>query len=96
MSAYRLSVRARADLDDIWTYSVAKWGRRKASDYLRDIRAAIELVADRPELGGRHKRVGGEYRKRAVGSHLIFYRADPSVEIVRVLHQNMDIRLHLP
>lgn len=95
MRPYRLSFRARADLDNIWNYSVGKWGRRKTGDYLRDIRLAIELVAERPELGGPHDGIGAEYRKRPVGSHLIFHRADPLVEIVRVLHQNMDVRLHL-
>lgn len=95
MISYRLSHQARTDLDEIWAYSVAKWGRRKAADYLRHIRLAVELVADRPELGGQHEGIETEYRKRPVGSHVIFYRAGPTVEIVRVLHQNMDIRLHL-
>ncbi|MDZ4318427.1 MAG: type II toxin-antitoxin system RelE/ParE family toxin [Phenylobacterium sp.] len=95
MRPYRLSHQARADLDEIWAYSVGKWGRRKAADYLRHIRLAVELVAERPELGGQHEGIGSEYRKRPVGSHVIFYRAGEAVEIVRVLHQNMDIRLHL-
>lgn len=95
MRPYRLSRQARADLDDIWAYSVGKWGRRKAADYLRHIRLAVDLVAERPDLGGQHEQIGSDYRKRAVGSHVIFYRADPVVEIVRILHQNMDTRLHL-
>ena len=95
MRSYRLSFRARADLDDIWVYSIEKWGRRKAGDYLRNIQLNVELIAERPELGGQHEVPGSEYRKRPVGSHVIFYRIGPAVEIVRILHQNMDIRTHL-
>ncbi len=90
MTPYRLSFRARADLDDIWNYSVAKWGRRKAGGYLRNMRLAVEQIADRPELGSQSHELGSEYRIRPVGSHVIFYRVGPVVEIVRVLHQQMD------
>jgi toxin ParE1/3/4 len=95
MSAYRLSFRARADLDEIWDYSVGKWGRQKATGYLRQIRHAVETVAEGPDLGMRQDEIRSGYQTPTVGSHVIFYRLGTAVEIVRILHQSMDVRLHL-
>ena len=36
MKPYRLSRRAKADLDDIWAYSELRWGVEQAADYARD------------------------------------------------------------
>lgn len=38
-------------------------------------------------------RVG--YLKYACGSHIIYYRLDNGLEIVRVLHQRMDVEINL-
>ena len=62
---------------------------------MRQIRHAVEMVAERPDLGVRQDEIGPDYRRRPVGSHLVFYRLGTVVEIVRILHQNMDVRLHL-
>jgi toxin ParE1/3/4 len=95
MKRYRLSFQARGDLDDIWDYSDDRWGSEQAADYLRQIRATIEMIAERPELGPLDHALRAHYRRRAVGSHVIFYRMGDVIEIVRVLHQNMDARAHL-
>ena len=97
MSAYRLTPRAQRDFDEIWIYSKAKWGARRALVYLRDIRATIALVASNPDLSPVDDDLPAGYRRRSTGSHFIFYRRrDSFIEIVRVLHQNMDIDSHLP
>lgn len=95
MRPYRLSFQARGDLDDIWDYSNANWGREQAANYLRQIRATIAMIAERPELGRMDDALRAGYRRRSVGSHVIFYRTGDVIEIVRVLHQNMDARAHL-
>ena len=88
---YRLSHEARRDLDDIWNYSRDHWGARRAASYLRDLRTAIDLIAERPDTGQALDEPDDAFRKRPVGSHTIFYRLEAgSVEIVRILHQNMD------
>ncbi len=90
MKAYRLSHKARRDLDDIWDYSRGLWGTRRGVAYLRDIWTAIELVAERPSIGAVLEDLPA-YRRRPVGSHMILHRLqDGVVMIVRVLHQNMD------
>ena len=42
MKPYRLSRRAKADLDDIWAYSEQRWGVEQAADYAR--RKGVELA----------------------------------------------------
>jgi toxin ParE1/3/4 len=40
--------------------------------------------------------IGGDYLKLRVGSHLVFFRnRDGGVDIIRVLHQSMDVGRHL-
>ena len=95
MKPYRLSRRARADLDDIWDYSEHRWGAQQAADYVRQIRISIEMIAERPDLGSPDDSLRPGYRRRAAGSHVIFYRIGAQIEIVRVLHQSMNARAHL-
>jgi toxin ParE1/3/4 len=96
VSAYRLTPRAQRDFDEIWIYSKATWGGRRALAYLREIRATIALVAANPDLSPFDEDLPSGYRRRSTGSHFIFYRRqDDFIEIVRVLHQNMDIDSHL-
>jgi toxin ParE1/3/4 len=38
MTRYRLSPKAQADLEEIWTYSVERWGEARATAYLTAIR----------------------------------------------------------
>jgi toxin ParE1/3/4 len=96
VSGYRLTPRAQRDFDEIWVYSRAQWGARRALSYLQDIRATIGLVAANPDLSPINDDLPNGYRQRSAGSHFIFYkRRETFIEIVRILHQNMDIESHL-
>jgi toxin ParE1/3/4 len=95
MKAYRLSSLARLDLIEIWDYSRGRWGDVRAEAYLRSIQSTVEMIAERPDVGWADEAIGEGYRRRAVGSHVIFYRMDEGVEIVRVLHQSMDAKSRL-
>lgn len=98
---YLLSPLALADLSDIWDYSYGNWGADQADAYVLAIHTACEdlaqtLAKGRP--GGQsaeHIRMG--YRKRLVGSHVIFFRHQPhdTVEVVRILNQRMDVSARL-
>jgi toxin ParE1/3/4 len=93
---YRLSPRARADLDDIWRFTVEQWGLDQAEDYLRRLHAAIHRVVERPTQGAICDEVRPGYRRYRAGSHLLFYRLiDGRVDIVRILHERMDVDQHL-
>ena len=92
-----LSPLARADLDQIWDHISRRWGDDQAETYLRMIQAAIGTLAANPKLGRPYDEVRPGYRRHRAGSHLILYREmDGAIDIVRVLHEKMDIGLHLP
>ncbi|MDX2237725.1 MAG: type II toxin-antitoxin system RelE/ParE family toxin [Hyphomonadaceae bacterium] len=93
MSAYRLTRAAAADLEAIWDYTANTWSIAQAETYTRLLKRACEdLVAGRL-LGTPIEDVRAGYRKALVGSHVLFVRSadDGVVEIVRILHQRMDI-----
>ncbi len=88
--------RARADLDDIWEYTARRWGIDQAERYLRRIAEAAELIAETPGRGRNCDYVREGYRKYPVGLHVLFYREmSGSVDVVRILHQQMDFDRHL-
>jgi toxin ParE1/3/4 len=96
MSRYVLSPRARVDIEEIYDYSAATWGIEQAEDYIRLLQSAIETVAEEPRRGRPCDELRKGYRKYAVGSHMLFYRAvDAGIDIVRVLHGRMDYERHL-
>lgn len=97
MKRYILSPMARADLNNIWEYFAKRWDDDQAETYLRMIQAAIDAVAARPKLGRPYDEVRAGYRRHQAGSHLILYREmSDAIDIVRVLHEKMDIGSRLP
>lgn len=96
MTVYRLKPRAARDISEIWDYTLKQWGLRQTEIYLAQIRTCFELVAGEPDIGRKCDDIRLGYRKILVGSHVIFYRLQGSnVEIIRVLHQKMDLERYL-
>jgi toxin ParE1/3/4 len=96
MTLYRLTPAAQRDLSDIWDYTEQQWGVVQAEAYVEDIRSAVERVAAHPERGRARDEVREGYRSFAVGRHAIFYIArDRGVDVIRILHQRMDVGRHL-
>lgn len=92
---FRLTPRAEADLEDIFSYTAARWSFVQAEDYHAGFVTAFEKLGS-SERSGRAADVPGGYLKYAVGSHLVFYRVSESgIVIVRILHQRMDVERHL-
>jgi len=96
MTVYRLKPRAARDMSEIWDYTLKQWGLRQTEIYLAQIQTCFELVAGEPDIGRKCDDIRLGYRKILVGSHVIFYRLQGSdVEIIRVLHQKMDLERYL-
>ncbi len=92
---YRLSPLAQTDLEDIWLYTFHNWSIEQADRYQTQIIAAIEALADGKKTGRPVMVCEGHY-KYPVGSHIVFYRqSGSSLDVIRVLHQRMDVSLHL-
>jgi toxin ParE1/3/4 len=89
---YSLSPRAQADLNEIWKYTETHWSAAQAERYIRGIQTAIEAVAANPRRGRACDDIRPGYMKVVTGSHVVFYRlVDGGIDVVRVLHQRMDI-----
>lgn len=97
MTSYVLSPRAREDLSDIWSYSADRWGDEQADRYIRLIALACVALATGDKRGRSADAIRAGYFRYAVGSHILFYRMRPrrGIEVVRILHQSMDLRRHL-
>ena len=93
---YVLSPRAKADIEDIWSYTAEKWGGAQAESYILGLKRGIETIAGDPRRGRPCDDLRPGYRKFAVGSHVLFFRlAGDDIDVVRVLHQSMDFEQHL-
>ena len=94
---YRISQQAIEDLDKIWIYTLNKWSKEQADRYYDLIIAEIECIAENYLIGKSAEQTRKNYRVTKMKSHLIFYRKvdNEIVEIVRVLHQRMDIKKRL-
>jgi len=96
MANYALSPAAQADLDSIWGYTATHWGEAQAENYLRRIEAACEALADGALVSQSADNIRAGYRRASVGSHVLFFRFQAGVvEIIRILHQSMDVERHL-
>ncbi|KAF0184588.1 MAG: type II toxin-antitoxin system RelE/ParE family toxin [Hyphomonadaceae bacterium] len=96
MAEYRLRPKARADLKEIWFWTDATFSERQADAYLAALRREFVRLSDDPQRGQGADEAKPGYRKARHGRHIvIFVRTSFGVEIVRVLHQNMNIPAHL-
>jgi len=87
---------AENDLIEIWFYSYNEWGESTADYYLDQLNTGICRLLEHPELGMDCHYVREGYRRYPINKHLVFYKVkNTEIEIVRVLHESMDIDSHL-
>jgi toxin ParE1/3/4 len=89
MSRVLLSPKAKADLDDIWNFTFARWGMAQAEKYVRDLWEVMKKpasdLANSMDIGD----VRPGYKKVRAGSHIIFFKVIPdSIDVVRILHKS--------
>lgn len=85
------------DLLSIGRYTRKEWGKAQQIRYLTQLDCAFHDLADKPGLGRACDDIREDYFKYGVGKHVIFYRhtGKDQIEIVRILHDRMDIEQHL-
>jgi toxin ParE1/3/4 len=91
---YQISKLASQDLENIWLYTFENWSEEQADRYFELIMNEIEYIAIKPASGTDFSSVRNEYYRSRIKSHFIFYRINKKnnlVEIIRILHQRMDI-----
>ena len=95
---YKISVEAGIDLEKIWVYTFESWSLEQGDRHLNQIFEEIEYISNKPENGKDFSYVRKNYMRTKVRSHFIFYKISKKtkkVEIIRVLHQQMDIENRL-
>lgn len=90
-----LTTAAKADLDQIFVYTLEEWGLEQARQYVRNVHTALHDLATgkrtaQPLFQNR------AYKRIKVGSHVVIFVEQPDqYRVVRILHQRMDIMRHL-
>jgi toxin ParE1/3/4 len=96
MTIWGTHPKAEADLDDIWNYTVQKWGIWQAQSYLAQLHAAFQSLCEQPVRGRPIDEVKSGLWRYSAGAHIIvFTRNEKEVAIIRVLHERMDIPARL-
>ena len=89
---------AEKDLENIWLYTFENWSIEQAEKYLNLIFDEIDYLCLKPNSGLNYGNIRKGYWRSKVNSHFIFYRINEKqneIEIIRVLHEMMDIENHL-
>ena len=95
---YRISKEALNDLEKIWLYKFENWSLEQADRYFNLLIDEIEYLTINPKSGIEYSHLRKGYFRSKVKSHIIFYRInlkDNELEIIRILHQQMDIESRL-
>lgn len=91
-----VSVRAVADLHEIWHYSLENWGEDQADRYLDELAEGMRACAEQPSHGRRRDELRDGYWSLRIRRHVVFYTFDDeSMLVQRVLHGAMDPALHV-
>jgi plasmid stabilization system protein ParE len=87
---------AKEDLIDIWLYGQKNWGAVNANQYLDSIDAFLKTLINLPEKFALRRDFQPPVRIAPFKSHLVVYlESTRHIQIVRVLHQSMDVPQHL-
>jgi len=102
----RLGAAAEVDFANILKWTTENFGARQSRAYRDTIVQAIGELADGPNVAGSRARdeiMAGlrtlhVARRGRRGSHFLMYRATPNsaIEIVRILHDRMDLGRQVP
>ena len=105
----RLTAAAEADFEEILRWTVAQFGEAQARMYAETVSATLNELASSPTAVGARERndiLAGLFtlhvaRKGRKGRHFVVFRVarDPDhdvIEVLRLLHDSMDLQRHLP
>jgi toxin ParE1/3/4 len=97
MPNLKFSKNAVKDLSDIWNYTLETWSESQADKYYKLLINACSSIAKKPKIGKVYDVIYPELKGKKSSKHIIFYRLmeDQSIEIVRILHERMDLKSKL-
>jgi toxin ParE1/3/4 len=95
---FEISEKAFEDIENIWLFTIEIWSIEQADRYYNLLFDEIEYITEHPLSGRNADYIRKGYRCTKVKSHLIFYRfkkSESKIEIIRILHQSMDVEQRL-
>jgi toxin ParE1/3/4 len=93
---YRLTLRAEADVFEIFLYGLEALGSIQARRYKDDLARCFVTLAENPRMGRPAEAVAPGLRRHEHQSHVIFYEIDgPDILIIAVVHGRSIRRLEL-
>ena len=96
MLSLKLLPKAITDLENIYEFTLSSWGLKKAENYQDELFEGMLTITQNPKIGSIYFFKEGNYRKININRHLIFYRqSKKEIIVVRVLHDKIDLNIHL-
>ena len=94
MASYHLTKKAAEDLTHIWNYTSDTWSENQADHYFRMLLDSCQEFSEGRVYGIQYDGIYKGLLGKRAGKHIIFYRIlnDTVVEIVRILHERMDLK----
>jgi toxin ParE1/3/4 len=82
------------DLNNIWVYTQENWSEKQADKYYKMLLDICQEIAKNPEMGKNYDLVRPNLLGMRANKHVIFYQIkdNHTVEILRILHGQMDLK----
>lgn len=88
----QLTKRALQDIQDIYNYSVSKWGNKVADEYLDKMEETLSLLESYPNLLATKPQISKHFLTYQSGSHwLVCDKTDQDVFALTVQHVSMSL-----
>ena len=99
MPKVRYSNKAVEDLTSIWEYTFSEWSENQADEYYEMLISTCNRLLYPSIISSRsYNEITDGLLGIKAGHHLIFYDilSNDDIMIIRILHEKMDIKRHLP
>ena len=91
-----ISTEAQYDLEDIYVYTLFRFGIDQADSYILSFDSILERIASKPDLGKQGEGYLSDLFAYHHQSHVIFYDITKyGIRVQRILHHVRDFKRHL-
>ena len=92
----RFSAQADADIIENYLYGLRTFGPQQAERYERDLRRAVNIIADNPRLAAERPEYRPPVRIHRHAKHYIVYLIETDhILVLRVMRDEADLTKHL-
>ncbi len=96
MDKFRLLPEAEKDLESIWQHTAKNWSANQADHYIDGLVDIFKLLSKNPLMCRERSEFSPSVYIHHHAHHLVvFMISRTGIDIVRVLHESMDIDAHL-